>query len=362
MNIGFVGCGALADLYMQSLGSHLDLRMVGAFDPDPDRRAGFHARTGEPVYDSLDALLAVPSLDIVVVLAPLDVRADVTREALEAGKHVFSAAPLAPTPQQAGELEALAQSRKLCLGVGPATHLSESVQTLGRALRAGTLGTPLMVQADMTMGPAAAGLIGAETLTDYGHLVVAPLVQLFGPVQRVAAMAERRVAADGGPDLAIGTLEFSGGLLARVTLATFGPQNRALRVVGSSATATLADVVDVATQARIAKTLDAPVRKGLARLEDLGQRWAPGLILGSRMTPARPVTMKRPKMGPAFDAARGIAALTEAVRGGPNRVETGFAFHVADVVQALMTAPGGSLPVAPKTTLAEVPAPMSWAE
>lgn len=371
MNIAFVGCGAQADLYMHSLGSHLDLRLVGVFDPDAERRQAFANTHQVPAFDNLDALLADPALDLVVILAPLAHRAAVTREALEAGKHVFSEPPLAATPKEAGELAKLAADRKLQVGIGPATHLSESVQTLGQALRAGKLGTPLMAFAEMSMSGAGAEGNGAGEGGDFlarASLQVAPLVFLFGPVKRVTALAgaagDMPAVADAtGPATAFGLLEFEGGLVARLTVSTLGPLNRSLRVVGSEATATMPDVMDFATQPRLAKTTTGGLRDTMRGVEGFAQRWAPGLMLGTKMTPARPVTMKRPKgNAPALDAARGVAALVEAVRGGPNRVSTDLGFHIADVVQALAAKPGAAASVTePKTKLDQPPPPFDWA-
>lgn len=351
MNIAFVGCGTQADLTLQSLGSHLDLRMLGAFDPDPDRRGAFVAGHGVRSFESQDDLLDDPALDIVAVFAPVAERAGVVRACLERGKHVYADFPLAATPAEAGDLVTLADTKKVCLGVAPVTHLSEPVQTLWRALRNGDLGEPQMVKAAFDGATEAE----ADSLGAAAALQIAPLVQMFGPVAKVTGLA-----TGDGPEAVSGLLEFKTGLVASLTVGTVGPVDRSVRVVGSQATATLADILDFATQARLAKGGADALRKGRGRLERLAQRWAPGISLGARMTPARPVTLKRPKGdAPAFDAARGLSALTEAVRGGTNRVGTDFAFHVADVAHALVT--GGGKPVAPKTALKEVPAPCDWA-
>ncbi|WP_051013778.1 Gfo/Idh/MocA family protein [Pararhodospirillum photometricum] len=156
MNIAFVGCGYVADLYKQTLGSHLDLRLLGAFDLDAERLTAFATAHQVKAYATLDELLADPVLDVVVNLTPSRFHADVTRTVLEAGKHVYCDKLLALSLDEARALIELAQSKGLHLGVGPATHLSEGVQTLARSLNSGKIGKPLAVHAEMVTGFACA--------------------------------------------------------------------------------------------------------------------------------------------------------------------------------------------------------------
>ncbi len=58
MNIAIVGCGYVADMYMQTLPGLDGLTLLGAFDRDPARLAAFTAFHHVPAFASLDALLA----------------------------------------------------------------------------------------------------------------------------------------------------------------------------------------------------------------------------------------------------------------------------------------------------------------
>ncbi|GEO82951.1 Gfo/Idh/MocA family protein [Pararhodospirillum oryzae] len=367
MNIAFVGCGYVADLYMQTLGNHLDLRLLGAFDRDGQRMSAFASCHGVKAYDSLQALLEDPALDMVVNLTDPRSHAEVTRIALDAGKHVFSEKPLASTLEEAQALVELAAAKGLHLACAPCTHLSEGVQTLARALRAGKLGRPLVAYAEMDTGRIPAGEPGAWrslsgapwpakdeyelgcALGDAGYQL-APLVQLFGPVRRVTALSACRLpekgesvgAQPGAPDLSMGLLEFDDGVVARLSVSTLAPADRSLRVVGSSATATLGDVWDFPGQARMNPVGSSIVHRALRKAEAWMAGWAPGAALGTALVSPKPSTMKRTKGGgPRLDFARGISVLAEAVRGGSNRLPTSLTLHLMEVSLALQ-APAGS--------------------
>ena len=86
-------------------------RLVAATDLDPDRAAAFGEAHGCRIHASLDELLADPEIDIVVNLTVHHAHFDVTRRALEAGKHVYSEKPMALEPDEGRELVAIARDR-----------------------------------------------------------------------------------------------------------------------------------------------------------------------------------------------------------------------------------------------------------
>ena len=94
MKIAFVGCGFVFDIYMRTVRAHPQLEIAGVYDIRPDRAAAVHAYYGFRVYSSYDELLADKSVDIVVNLTNIGAHYEVSKRALEAGKHVYSEKPL----------------------------------------------------------------------------------------------------------------------------------------------------------------------------------------------------------------------------------------------------------------------------
>ncbi|WP_413204062.1 NAD-dependent epimerase/dehydratase family protein [Rhodospirillum sp. A1_3_36] len=379
--IAFVGGGYVADLYMQTLGDHPELTLEGVYDRDPARLKAFTDHHGLKAYDSLEALLSDPKVTIVVNLTNPRSHVEVSRAALEAGKHVYSEKPLAMTLEEARELAALARDRGCLLAAAPCNHLSESIQTLAQALRKGWVGRALLAQAEMDDGMIPAldhvnwrSISGAPwpsrdefevgcTMEHAGYQIV-PLVYLFGPVRKVTSLNACRLPDKGkdigvtlhSPDLSIGLLEFDNGMVARLTSSIIAPQDRSLRVVGETATAWVHDVWEYDAPVRIAPVGASIKHKVVRKFEKKLNRWFPGLMLGRALVPVRPVVASRPKGGGhLMDFSRGIAVLAGHLNGGPDQLPTDMALHVTEVVLALQMPPGTAMPLTMTTTFDRLP-------
>ncbi|MBM4372175.1 MAG: Gfo/Idh/MocA family oxidoreductase, partial [Deltaproteobacteria bacterium] len=71
LNVGFVGCGRIADLHLPGYRDHPHARLHALCDPDPALRARRQAEWGvERAYASFEELLADPDLDAVEILTP----------------------------------------------------------------------------------------------------------------------------------------------------------------------------------------------------------------------------------------------------------------------------------------------------
>ena len=153
MKIGFIGTGFVADYYMTTLKNHPELQLCGVFDRSAARMQEFAAFHGVPAYDSAEALLGDPEIRIVVNLTTPESHFEVSRQALEAGKHVYCEKPLAMNVEDAAQLVALAEARGLTLATAPANALSDAHRLVSSALDAGRIGTPRLVYAEMEDGP-----------------------------------------------------------------------------------------------------------------------------------------------------------------------------------------------------------------
>ncbi len=367
MNFAIVGCGYVADLYMQTLPGLDKLRLLGVWDRDPGRLAAFTAFHKVPAYASMAALLADEQVRMVVNLTNPRSHFEVSLQALEAGRHVYSEKPLGMTMAEAEALVAAAQSRELGLAAAPCNHLSDVVTALQAAIAQGRLGRVMLAQAEMDDGmvhrldyanwrsrsgapwPAKDEFEVGCTIEHAGYQIT-PLVRLFGPVRRVTAWNRLLVPERGAefgsritaPDISMGLLEFDGGIVARLTSSIIAPIDRSLRVIGDGGVATIPDVWDYHAHLRFTAT---GMRFGprLARkLEMKAAKWAPKLLL-SRRLPVR-FTRQTPIIagGHQMDFSRGPAQLAAQIeQGAAALVGPGLALHVTEVTLSLQAADAG---------------------
>ena len=137
--IAIIGCGNIAGPYTQDIARHPHLRLKGVTDIDLARAQALADKAGCAVYPSVEAILADPDVSVVVNLTIFEAHYEITRRALEAGKHVYSEKPLALNVADAQALVALAAERGLRLGCSPFVHLGEAQQTAWKLIRDGRL-------------------------------------------------------------------------------------------------------------------------------------------------------------------------------------------------------------------------------
>ncbi|MFH8293128.1 Gfo/Idh/MocA family protein [Streptomyces sp. NPDC018059] len=199
VGVAVVGAGVISAEYLRTLSGFPDVEVVAVADLD-ERRAAAAARThGVPVSGGLDAVLALPEVELVVNLTVPAAHAQVATAALRAGKHVYGEKPITLAPAEAEKLLAEASERGLLVGNAPDTFLGAGLQSALRAVTAGHIGVPVAATT-VTQGlgpeawhpdPAFFYQPGAGPLFDLGPYYLTSLVALFGSVSQVAATAAR---------------------------------------------------------------------------------------------------------------------------------------------------------------------------
>ncbi len=239
LGAGIVGCGNIAGAYADHLATYDEIALRAVTDVDTARAERFGERYGVRAHATLADLLADPDIDVVVNLTSHHVHHEVTRAALEAGKHVHSEKPLTMHTEQALELVALAEREGLRLGCSPATFMGEAQQTVMKMVRDGRLGTVRVVYAECNWGrlevwhPAPQGFYEAGALFDVGVYPLTIATAMFGPATRVTAfgtvLKPVRHTPDGAqftvstPDFVTAAIELADGTVMRLTANFYVP-------------------------------------------------------------------------------------------------------------------------------------------
>jgi predicted dehydrogenase len=390
--VALVGCGYVADHYMQTAQFHPDLEVVAVTDREPERAAAISAAYNVATRPTLAAVLEDETVDVVVNLTDPNSHYEVSWAALMAGKHVYSEKPLAMSLTDAQRLVALARKRGLLLSGAPCSVLSETAQTLWRALESGAIGRPLVVYAELDDNPIY--LMRPEGWTnergvrwpyrgeyevgctlEHAGYYLTWLCALFGPAVSVTAFSKclvpdkTDVPLEPGdtPDFSVACIEFEHGVVARLTCSFVAPYDHRFRIVGDQGMLSVDECWQYAAPVRYerfsqlslnarksrtvrahtmlqtffgvggrkARLVSQPMPNLTARLREVKDgRRSPRQALVAAISKRELVSM---------DFLRGVGEMGRAIRGEPNALlPHDFVLHVAELALAIQGAHGGS--------------------
>lgn len=141
INVGIVGSGFIGPAHIEALRRLGFVQVVALCDGTLDQAQEKARALNVPhAYGSVDDLLAHPGLQVVHNCTPNHLHAQINRQILAAGKHVFSEKPLCMTPQEARELVALAERAGVIHGVSFVYRQFAMVRQAASMLREGSVG------------------------------------------------------------------------------------------------------------------------------------------------------------------------------------------------------------------------------
>lgn len=195
LRLGLIGAGNISASYLTRATHFRGIRFVAVADVKP---AAAEARATEYGIEarSVEALLGSDDIDLIVNLTIPAAHFAISKAALEAGKHVYSEKPYVLTLQEGRELARIAAERGLRNGSAPDTFLGTSHQLARHLIDSGTIGkvtsgTCAVMSSGMEgwhPNPDFFFLKGGGPVLDLGPYYISNLVQLLGPVARVAAL------------------------------------------------------------------------------------------------------------------------------------------------------------------------------
>nr|WP_211246760.1 Gfo/Idh/MocA family oxidoreductase [Cohnella pontilimi] len=105
VHVGMIGCGGIAmGKHLPALAKIPEAKIVAFFDVAPERAVDAKNQYGTPdakIYDNIQDLLNDPNVHVVHVCTPNDTHAQISIDAMEAGKHVLCEKPMAKTAADA---------------------------------------------------------------------------------------------------------------------------------------------------------------------------------------------------------------------------------------------------------------------
>ncbi|MFT4214122.1 MAG: Gfo/Idh/MocA family oxidoreductase [Microbacterium sp.] len=356
LGVGVIGTGMISSKYLDNLSAFPDVTVIALGDLDADRAAAQAEKYGVSVSGLPEDVLTHPEVELVVNLTVPVAHVPVSMAAIEAGKHVWSEKPIGVNREEACALLAAAEAADLRLGIAPDTVLGPGLQTALRALRRGDIGVPLSAQTSMQYAgpdlfhpnPEFLFSHGAGPVVDMGPYYISALVNLFGPVARVAAVGlkgrERRrvrVGDRAGDEFPVevpthvqAIAQFERGMTSQSVFSFDSQLTRSgvLEVTGTEGTLVIPDPNRFSGAVRIARVATA--------YEDIDTpRW-------ERVAPV------------GVEAGRGLGVLdmARAIRAERPHIATGeLGYHIFDTLTAIEESVQLGRFVEIESTVAEVP-------
>ena len=139
--IGIIGCGKISQVrHIPEYADNADAKLEGYYDLNRERAEKLAARYGGKVFDSYEELLADKEIDAVSVCVANHAHAQITIEALRAGKHVLCEKPMAMSLKECEDMVRVAKETGRFLMVGHNQRLAKAHAEARKLIKEGLIG------------------------------------------------------------------------------------------------------------------------------------------------------------------------------------------------------------------------------
>ena len=144
INIAVIGYGYWGPNLVRNFAETPGLNVAGVADLDARKLEVVNKRyPAVKTTTRFEELINDPSIDAIAIATPVNTHFDLGMAALKAGKHLWLEKPMAETADQARQLVAEAEKRKLVLLVDHTFVYTGAVQKMGEVIKSGDLGKVL---------------------------------------------------------------------------------------------------------------------------------------------------------------------------------------------------------------------------
>jgi predicted dehydrogenase len=213
-----------------------------------EKRAAFATKYSCTAAASYEAILADPSIDAIINTTPNNVHLESTRQAAEAGKHVFLDKPIANTLAEGRAITEACEKAGVVLALGYQRRRESQFRWIKKQIDAGVFGKLVNAEANISrdrLGKIdlsswryqAEGMPGGVMLQIGVHYVDV-LEYLMGPIVAVSGQAAQLVLPGDNPDVASLMLQHENGALSTVNASyASATENYVMNIYGKEASA-----------------------------------------------------------------------------------------------------------------------------
>ena len=193
IRVGVIGCGSVSGRYLPHLASCPYAEVVSTCDIIPERAVG-RAREFKVShhYPHISKMLAGAPFDLLVNLTDMQEHELLNREAIAAGKHIWSEKPIANSLEAGQAILEQAKQKGVRVWGAPVVVSSPQFAFMARTIASGALGRLASAHADYGhTGPDWSSFFyedGGGSMPDLGVYNLTSLTGLLGPAKSVVAM------------------------------------------------------------------------------------------------------------------------------------------------------------------------------
>jgi len=243
VQLAVIGLGRWAKVLTRAAQASSKLKIVAGYSRSQEKRDQFAQEFGVPGAPSLEALLADPAIQGVILTVPNEQHLPVAEQAARAGKHVYTEKPIADTLVDGIKLAALGPRYGVRIVVGHSARLLAGTRLMKQAIDAGELGRVVFLEGNFSneraleLTPQTWRWYKAKApggpLSQLAVHIFDSLHCLGGPIDAVSSHASKLspVGAE-VDDQSMTVLQFGDGKLGYVGSSWTAPGVYAIRVFG----------------------------------------------------------------------------------------------------------------------------------
>jgi predicted dehydrogenase len=227
LRVAVLGMGWWSDVLSDAIERSSEIEIVACFTRSEDKRRAFAEKYKCRAAASYQEILADRSIAAIVNTTPNNVHLETTRQAAEAGKHVFLDKPIANTVREGMAIAEVCRKAGVVLALGYQRRREKHFRWIKAEIDAGRFGK--LVQAECNISRdrlgqfdlsswryTAEGMPGGVML-QIGIHYVDVLEYLMGPIKSVSARLAQLVLPGDNPDVANMILQHENNALSNLT-------------------------------------------------------------------------------------------------------------------------------------------------
>lgn len=248
VRVASLGVGWWSDVLADAIGRANGIEIVSVFTRSEDKRNAFAEKYSCKAAASYEEILADDSIQGIINTTPNNIHLETTRQAAEAGKHVFLDKPIANTVGEGMQIAKICRDAGVKLSIGFQRRREIQFRWVQEKIKAGDFGIIVQAEANISRDRLGAfdeghwrytadGMPGGVMLQIGPHYVDV-LEMLMGPIVEVSGMLSQLVLPGDNPDVAGLVMKHENGAISTLNAgyASAG-ENYVMNVYGKKASA-----------------------------------------------------------------------------------------------------------------------------